>query len=227
MPFKLAILPHTLVEGAMLCGQREREVNEKMRLTTTTTTRVTRFPDWGYCWACEATIWGSAAGPLTGEGVGDRTGQVLESSGQCLLSSAKAEPASLPAVGGGGLALSQHKGHSRGRDTAKSVTKSAHNPQPSICNNIFQGQGGKCTNHMKLFEESSFHFESLWGNSPPSFHYCQSEMQNVTDLAEMWCEIIDILQRNPGFGQKLISMVVKSKRQTNWINSVYYSWIIT
>ena len=140
----------------------EREGWEvKMQLTTTT--RVTRFPDSGCCCcsAWEATIWGTAAGPLSGEGVGDRTGQVLESSGQCLLSSAKAEPASLPAVGGGGLALSQHKGHSRGRDTARSVTKSAHNPQPSICNNIFQGQGGKCTNHMKLFEESSFHFESL------------------------------------------------------------------
>ena len=41
--------------------------------------------------------------------------------------------------------------------------------------------------NMIQFEESSFHSESVLGNSSPSFHSCQSELQDVTDLADAWC----------------------------------------
>ena len=70
--FKIAILPPRqaallVLVMAALCGQRERMRENAAH----TTMRVTRFPDS----TCEATIWGTAAGPLTGEGVvgwGDR-----------------------------------------------------------------------------------------------------------------------------------------------------------
>ena len=172
------------VEGATLCGQRGGRV--KMRLTG-----VTRFPDpvWGTtgCSACEATIWRTAAGPLTGEGgggwVGGGRGRSWKASVQLWDNACSAQPRPRwrvfrREVGAGSqptrVTAAVRAGH--GQECHRFCTDT-HNLKLAKKNTPL----GKCKNTMKKLmtslTSSCFFYgvqsESVQENPLPCFHFSQ------------------------------------------------------